>query len=473
MRRLIFCFDGSWMKLTMSAQPTNVVLLSEVIMPIAPDGTQQIVYYDEGVGTASDDKLRGGAFGAGLQRIIHNAYRFLIFNYQPGDEIFVFGFSRGAFTARSFVGYLRCAGILNVFDARQIENAWTLYQRYADTIDDDPPEVLRFRAQYCPSLCLNQAEIDWRARNMPGFDPVAATTLRVRYVGVWDTVGALGWRAVAATFDRRTDQQYRQYNTNLSDTVEAARHAVAIDERTVQFMPTLWNNVAGLNAARGVDPADHNAPYQQRWFPGIHGSVGGGGEIRGLSNGTLQWVIEGAVKQGLKITLDGRSGVREIRYDERAPLANAPPATGTVARVMGWLKDKLMSAPRSGPVSVSDVSSVALRRWFSPADELPEGKPYRPRPLDHIASEIEKLRSDYVAPDGGDKYPLYEVQLGDTLSRIARVKLGAAKRYPEIFALNRDKLDDPDDIFPGQQLRLPPGPVPVPTPAPAPAPAPA
>ena len=115
MKRLVFCFDGTWNRLAADC-PTNVVLVAEMTKPIASNGIPQIVYYDEGIGTARDERFRGGAFGKGMMDNIREAYRFLLFNYEPGDHIFAFGFSRGAFTARSFVGFIRHAGILDVGD---------------------------------------------------------------------------------------------------------------------------------------------------------------------------------------------------------------------------------------------------------------------------------------------------------------------------------------------------------------------
>src|SRR3990172_3960885 len=111
MKRLVFCFDGTWNRLDSSC-PTNVVVTAETVLPLAPDGTAQLIFYDEGVGTDKRESLRGGMFGSGLVKNLADGYRFLIFNYTPGDEIYVFGFSRGAYTARSFAGLLNTCGVL-------------------------------------------------------------------------------------------------------------------------------------------------------------------------------------------------------------------------------------------------------------------------------------------------------------------------------------------------------------------------
>ena len=281
MKRLIFCFDGTWNKLSAEC-PTNVVLVAEMIRPMAKGGTPQIVYYDEGVGTARDERFRGGAFGKGMMDNITEAYRFLIFNYEPGDHIFIFGFSRGAFTARSFAGFIRHAGILNADSAREIENAIRLYKAVFTGDGDDSPDALAFRADHCSQICVSQLDKDWRIEKRRQTDWADTPVLEIKYVGVWDTVAALGLPKFipGATWANR---KFRFHDAKLTSKVQAARHALAIDERRVLFEPVLWNNVGVLNAGRGKSIYDPDAPYQQKWFPGVHGSVGGGGPVRGLS----------------------------------------------------------------------------------------------------------------------------------------------------------------------------------------------
>lgn len=462
MRRLVFCFDGSWNKLDTKSHPTNVVLIAESVAPVDSEGVQQIVYYDEGVGTASDETIRGGAFGKGLVQNIREAYRFLIFNYQEGDEIFVFGFSRGAFTARSFIGFIRSAGILKVNDANQISEAWRLYREYAVRADDDPDQLLRFRALYCPDLCISESEREWRIANKHRVR-TDAPILHIRYCGVWDTVGTLGWKAVWAVVDRRKDKSYAHHDTELSTTVEAGRHALALDERRVHFLPTLWRNVRDLNERCGISNYADNAPFQQKWFAGDHGSVGGGGPERGLSNAALHWVLKGAVDKGLKVSLAGRSQLDDIRYNARAPLHNMPVegikarqlGVGVFRSVIGWVKRKLLTTSRSGPSELHEVHPSALRRWFTTPSELPERKPYRPHPLQSLESTIEMERAIFEPPENASALTKYEVKPGDFLSAIARDQLHDRDRYLEIFNLNRDLIDDEDDIFPGDVLRLP------------------
>ncbi len=460
-RRLVFCFDGSWNKLDTKKHPTNVVLIAESILPIDRNGVQQIVYYDEGVGTSSDDYWRGGIFGKGIEQNIRDAYRFLLFNFLPGDEIFVFGFSRGAFTARSFIGFIRMVGIIRVNDASQISQAWKLYKRNAARADEDLSEALEFREKYCPHLCISASELDWRRARTPGTEDVPV--LRIAYCGVWDTVGTLGWKAITSAFDRTTDKRYSRHDTELSATVEAARHAVAIDERRVHFMPTLWRNVRALNEAAQANHYDDGAPFQQKWFAGDHGSVGGGGPERGLSNAALHWVLRGAVNQGLRVSLEGRSQLDNIRYDARAPLSNSPADGVTIAngakilfwRALGFIKDLILTAARSGPSDPRDLHPSVLRRWFLSEEELPGSRSYRPKPLRRHEAAIEAQRPLFRPDDDGSDRRIHVVAPGEALRAIAQREVGGASRADEIFDLNRDVLDHPDDIFPGDQLRLP------------------
>ena len=458
-RRLVFCFDGSWNKLDTKKHPTNVVLIAESVKPVDQYGVDQLVYYDEGVGTASDETWRGGIFGKGLVQNIREAYRFLIFNYRLGDQIFVFGFSRGAFTARSFIGFIRAVGILHVNDANQITEAWKLYTENADRDADEPDALLEFRAKFCPNLCMSRAEQDWREKE--GYCEVAPEILSIPYIGVWDTVGTLGWQALTAAFFRRKDKRHKAHDTQLSRLVQAGRHALALDERRVHFMPTLWRNVTQMNADAGANPYGDDAPFQQRWFAGDHGSVGGGGPERGLSNASLHWVLKGAVGMGLNVNLEGRSQLGSIRYNASAPLSNTP-AEGlqvnkigmhTIGAAAGWIKTKLFSNSRSSPEDTTELHTSVLRRWFLDK-ETAEGLEYRPAILDQVAEEIETQRDEFLPPDA-DQYPTYVVTPGRGLRSIAYRSLGDAERADEIFALNRDMIDHPDDIFPDDVLRMP------------------
>ena len=262
MRRLVVCCDGTW-KAAESSTITNVTYMARAVAPISGlDGATQVVFYDPGVGTGNFvDRFSGGAFGDGLDDNIVDAYRFLVYNYSPGDEVFFFGFSRGAYTARSAVGMLRKCGLLKKVHAGRVGAAYELYRKRNDA--PDGPRATKFR------------------------DDFSWPTFAVEFLGVWDTVGALGIPLNGFRWFTRRDDQF--HDTTLSRIVRRAYHAVAIDERRGAFKPTLWQR-----------QPDSNQKVEQAWFTGVHSDVGGGYEDRGLANITFQWMAKRAYDAGLE-----------------------------------------------------------------------------------------------------------------------------------------------------------------------------
>lgn len=379
MKRIVICCDGTWNRLD-AAYPTNVVRLAESVASESPDGTKQIVWYDEGVGSGntavarSIDRWLGGGFGAGLMTKVEQAYRFLIFNYDPGDQIFIFGFSRGAFTARSLAGLIRNCGIVEQALARRMHEAIALYRgREADS-HPDSDKSCEFRYAACPSIHLDDRDIEWRMKNVPDYDVSASTLLQIRYLGVWDTVGALGlpnYFRIARFFNGR----HRFHDAKLSRSVVAARHALAIDEYRRAFEPSVWANLDTLNDAAAA--SGRAVPFEQIWFPGDHGSIGGGGDIEKLSSGGFLWIAEGAADMGLSFRKVALEQAR-ARADHRGPLTNQSKKSGGIMRL-------LSRAARQGPMLPTHISESAYKRWHEPADALPEKKLYRPAALARIA----------------------------------------------------------------------------------------
>jgi len=456
MKRLVFCFDGTWNRLD-APHSTNVVITAESVLPIASDGVSQAIFYDEGVGTRKGEKLTGGLFGEGIVDNLSDAYRFLIFNHTPGDEIYIFGFSRGAYTARSFAGLLATCGLLRRSDAAKVTEAVLLYQQRKpkDAAFDD--RMMDFRRQYCPQLCVSDAEDAWRSRNVPNYTIGSVPRLRVTYLGVWDTVGALG---VPARYKWLNffDRKYDFHDTSLSPFVKSARHAVAIDERRKDFVPTLWDNLVEMNTEAGAKVDADDAPYQQKWFPGVHGSVGGGGERRGLSDRALDWVLDGARHQGLELDGAEHSRIFELEPDFREYLANSPPPAhpGIIDRIMGLMPhaDRL-----PGPQALYEVAISARQRWLEVPDRLKDRARYRPPTLNRVAPLLDtldpgKLGVGKVYEDTGS-FTLYQVKRNDTLGAIALAFYKDANKWPIIFAANLEKLENPDRIYIGQSLRIP------------------
>jgi uncharacterized protein (DUF2235 family) len=230
-----------------------------------------MMYYDKGVGTRGSRVRRiiDGATGRGLSDNMLNAYRFLICNYEPGDEIYLFGFSRGAFTVRSLAGMIRNCGILHRNAADKVGQAFGIYSSRRFDTHPRMVEATMFRKTY--SVC---------------------DLIPIKFMGVWDTVGALGNPLMLnGIFTKR----HSFHDHKLSSKVEHAYHAVAIDEKRRHFQAALWEK----------DPADTHQTMEQVWFIGVHSNVGGGYTTTGLSDIALEWMADKAESAGL--ALDGLS----------------------------------------------------------------------------------------------------------------------------------------------------------------------
>lgn len=256
-KRLVVCCDGTWNS-PEQHHVTNVVRTARAVRPTDDEGVTQVVFYDWGIGSYGD-KIRGGMLGAGIDKNVQDAYRFLVHNYSHGDEIFLFGFSRGAYTARSLAGLIRNAGLLKKNHADRIPAAYGMYRRRAGP---DVPTALEFRHDYSQEV-------------------------RIRFVGVWDTVGSLG--VPSRIFEAMGgNRKHAFHDTSLSGIIENACHAVAIDEKRIDFEPTLWKRL----------PKDGQT-IEQQWFAGVHGDVGGGNADPGLADVALHWMWSRAAGHGL------------------------------------------------------------------------------------------------------------------------------------------------------------------------------
>lgn len=457
MKRIVFCFDGTWNRLAADC-PTNVVLMAQMIKPVDHKGVAQIVYYDEGIGTDSKwNRLTAGAFGQGMLKILREAYRFLIFNYKAGDEIFAFGFSRGAYTARSFIGFIRHAGILDAVSASKIDRAIDIYRNAPAGTGEESEEGLRFRMENCTGVCVSDADLEFRKRELQGFDPAKSPILDIAYVGVWDTVRALGLPDFVPG-SRWINGKYNFHDAVLTSKTKSARHAVALDEERPTFRATLFDNIAELNLKSGFDgntrpDDDWDAPYQQRWFPGVHGAVGGGGSRRGLSDGAMAWILIGARKAGLEVRNENDELVFTLRPNPFDYLHNESTRTIWQRGLFATLRG-LFHSPRKGPVMLEDLHRSVLLRHYAAAESLADVQPYRPGALKNATAAIARWPcADFIQTKSASAE--YKVVKGDTMARIAEEHLGDAKRSPEIFAANRDRIDDPNYINIDDKLRIP------------------
>ncbi len=267
MKRLIVCFDGTWNTADNQGNPTNVVRLARMIPPTDPKGIHQLVFYDAGVGTGNwFDRVLGGAFGNGLEKHIKNAYLFLAQNHEPDDEIYLFGFSRGAFTARSLAGFIgACRGLLRRDALSKLELAWRFYRQKPEDRSDQ------------------QFDLEIR-------QSVAADTM-ITCLGIWDTVGSLG--IPGGPMEGFNRLRYAFHDLTLSQRVRNAFQALAIDEHRRPFDATLWQRPKETNKGQVVE---------QVWFPGVHANIGGGYPDTEISDLPLRWMIARALSHtGLQV----------------------------------------------------------------------------------------------------------------------------------------------------------------------------
>ena len=355
MKKLVICCDGTWQRLYAGVL-TNVALTARSIAPRDAAQRPQIVYYSEGVGATLEGlNLWNGMTGDDLDDNLLDAYLFLNLNYEAGDQIFLFGFSRGAYTVRSLAGLLRKCGVLRREHVDKARDALDLYRRR--DVSADSPATERFRVAHA---------VAWPRLTTPFTQP--PVDLRIRYLGIWDTVGALGVPHVLP-ISIGLNKSYQFHDTALSRSVHFARHAVAIDERRAAFAPTLWSNVDAFNTP--------GAPVRvaQSWFPGDHGGVGGSDVSRGLSNCALMWVLEGAEQAGLALSREPGSVLSGC-------LANVEPINAPLSGDEGFsVLNLLGSRWRKGLDRFTDLHEASRLRWAANAA-------YRPRLLSPFANQI-------------------------------------------------------------------------------------
>lgn len=258
-QKLILLFDGTWND---PEDQTNVYRITRLIHDY-DNGVQQRFYYDPGVGTSKFQRFIGGAFGYGLSKNLLEGYDWLSKRYKEGDEIWIFGFSRGAYTARSLVGLIRKCGLVHVVTPGLLDRAENIYR------DQD----LHPDSEVCKE-----------------FKESCSRQPRIHFIGVWDTVGALG---VPGT--NLFKSKYDWHDTELSSIVDHAYQAVALDEHRAAYNVSLWTSKDGKKKAGNLD-------VEQRWFIGAHANVGGGyGADDTLADISLKWMLDKAENAGLKV----------------------------------------------------------------------------------------------------------------------------------------------------------------------------
>lgn len=289
MKRLTVFLDGTWND---PASNTNVHRLSQLVADRDARGTQQFVHYDPGVGTRRFEKLRGGTVGMGLSANVQHAYGWIRRNYEEGDEVYIFGFSRGAYTARSLGGLIAGCGLART-NAPLTDDY--LYNRYQHRKGDALPI---YKLQYIRDESRERTLTQEEAQLLDG-----SRRINIRMMGVWDTVGALGVPWTGMPLIGR--DKFYFHNPNLSNIYENAYHAVAIDENRRAYKPTLWTLFQRERPDRAIPPRPQMpalANVEQRWFVGAHANVGGGYPHDTLNLPALAWMQSKASRLGLAFT---------------------------------------------------------------------------------------------------------------------------------------------------------------------------
>jgi uncharacterized protein (DUF2235 family) len=332
MKRLVICCDGTWQGLG-NEFPTNIAKIAQAVRPSDNKGIAQIVYYDEGIGTFNfSDKLMGGAMGEGIDMKISEAYRFLVLNWEPGDEIYFFGFSRGAYTVRSLGGLIRKCGILKGQFLRKIPNALNIYRDRQVEVDSE--EAKRFRTNYSDEGIITS-------------------------IGCFDTVGSLGIpdQLPFLPFDNWINKKYQFHDCQLGKIILNAFHALAVDECRKVFLHTPMEK----------SPNNPNQNLQQTWFVGDHSSIGGGAKKTDpLATITLSWMFEKIKEAGLGLQVNEQWLLNDGTPDPMIDFVPDMGATGMFGKVdreiVGGLKV---------------IHPTVVKRWENI-------KKYRPKPLQKI-----------------------------------------------------------------------------------------
>ncbi len=374
-RRLVLCLDGTWNSAYDEQRrsdghsvlkPTNVLKLCRSVLPRGGAGAvEQIAFYDVGVGSIAiypglpnrllhlSDRALGGAWGAGFEANIENALSFLALNYQEGDQVFLFGFSRGAATARALTHFLDWAGGLPVKS-----DAYYLPQLFREFV------VSRGEASRDEVIARIDRERAAERRPLPPLEPFQA--IDVELLGVWDTVMALGSRFRSTGASTSTVSQSFYIDHQPAACVKHARQALAVDEARYDFRPEIWDR-----------PRDGQT-LEQRWFAGVHANVGGGYVHDGLANVPFHWILDGATALGLEV--DRRFAANYRAFPQDALYRSDSP----VYRVLDALRFRTGRGKRRlvGRLATANLSldpSVIHRIAAVPGERFPELKqPYRP-----------------------------------------------------------------------------------------------
>lgn len=323
MKRLIICLDGTWNADDGSSPLTNVAKLHSLLAKTDAAGVAQISHYIDGI--ASERGIRSafvrGAIGSGVADRIREAYEVLLDSYAPGDEIFLFGFSRGAFEARSLAGFIALVGIGRRTQGFDVDAAWAAYRTIRTKRSPETLAQLRAAAHY----------------------PV-----RIKCIGVWDTVGGIGNPVVSSGLAAR---KHSYHDVSWNGIADIGLHALSIDEKRGTFRPLLWTLPRGQSLPQGQH-------VEQVWFSGTHADVGGGWRETALSDIALRWMVERvAATSGLMFDAEKLAA---ISWPD--PLGPQHSSTGSQIFVLSRLIP-FIRLVRQNAAAVSPLRRIFTGRW--------------------------------------------------------------------------------------------------------------
>jgi len=358
-KNIVICLDGTGNQF--KEDNSNVVKLYRVITR----DVNQLAYYDPGVGTLADpnyktpltrniNKALGLAFGRGMTRNVEQAYSYLMENYQAGDKVFIFGFSRGAYTARVLSGLIHSCGLLESGCQNLIPYAMKLYKAKRVNFG-----ILRkFRSTYGRSVDIH-------------------------FLGLWDSVSTCGWIY---------NPVFLPFTTN-NESVKAVRHALAIDERRSFFKDMPWG-----------DKFRQEQDIKEVWFPGVHSDIGGGypEAESGLAKITLEWMLNEARQKQFGLIVDDKRFDRYVLGKGTDTYVGPDPAADRHESLQGpwklvqwiprsmWNKDKGCEEIRKPPLFRNIAAGQTLHRSVL---ERMKARDYQPESLK--GRSIEELRESF------------------------------------------------------------------------------
>lgn len=322
MKNIVICADGTGNN-DIKARGTNVFKLYEAIdnngHKSNPQLTPQVAFYHDGVGTSRFIPLRllGEAVGWGFTQSIKDLYTELARAYECGDRLYLFGFSRGAYTVRTLAGLIQCCGIVAVAPlsngeiAGAVDDCWQTFREIAFTRNENSEER---RSPHRKERTRSSDEEPRLEQHQAGFS--VHKNVKIEFLGVWDTVSAIGAPTIELRKLVNLFYPLTFAELTVGPDVQSARHAISIDDERLTFHPELWN-----------EQYETDGRVLQVWFPGVHSNVGGGYPKQGMSLVALDWMMAEAEARGLRFIRRDRDDVRshydphDKLYDSRASVA--------------------------------------------------------------------------------------------------------------------------------------------------------